>query len=72
MKIIHDGTTVSNETACGYKPEQYPRVDTYGNPLPGHGYYPLEGEELAAYLAQQEQEEQEPEDPPPPPPPPEE
>lgn len=66
MKIIHDGTKVPNETICGYKPEEYPRYDTYGNPLPGHGYYPLEGEELAAYLA--EQEEDEPEDPPPPPP----
>ena len=65
MKIIHDGTTVSNETICGYKPEQYPRYDTYGVPLPGHGYYPLEGEELAAYLA--EQNENEGEDPPPPP-----
>ncbi|MCE3232496.1 MAG: hypothetical protein K0R98_753 [Rickettsiaceae bacterium] len=63
MKIIHDGTKVPNNTICGYKPERYPRYDTYGTPLPKHGYYPLEGDELAAYLAQQE----EPEDLPPPP-----
>lgn len=42
MKIIHDGTRVLNETACGYDPKKYPRLNKHGKPLPGHGYYILD------------------------------
>ncbi|MDA0782425.1 MAG: phage tail assembly chaperone [Proteobacteria bacterium] len=56
MKIIHDGTKVLNNTVCGHDPRKYPRLNKHGKPLPGHGYYILEGDELAKFQAKQEKE----------------
>ena len=51
MPIIHDGTTVPENTPCGMNTAEYPRLDEEGNPLPGHGIYPLTGDDLADYNA---------------------
>lgn len=46
---INDGTTVPDNTPCGMNTGMYPRVDEEGNPLPGHGVYPLAGDDLTDY-----------------------
>ena len=56
MKIIHDGTKVSNDTICGFDERKYPRYNKHGKPLPGHGYYVLEGDELKKAKADTEKE----------------
>jgi len=45
MKPLHNGTLVLNETPCGYDPDNYPRIDSNGTELPGHGVYILENQE---------------------------
>jgi len=50
---IHDGTTVADGTPVGMNTGQYPRLDTDGNPLGGHGIYPLTGDDLADYNQRQ-------------------
>ena len=50
-KTIHDGTTVPENTPCGMNNAEYPRLDEEGNPLPGHGIYPLTGSDLTDYNA---------------------
>ena len=50
-KTIYDGTTVPDNTPCGMNTGEYPRLDEAGNPLPGHGIYPLTGDDLADYNA---------------------
>ena len=42
MKPLHNGTLVLNETPCGYDPDNYPRIDSNGEELPGHGVYILD------------------------------
>lgn len=56
MKIIHDGTKVSNDTACGFDDRKYARLNKHGKPLPGHGYYVLEGDELKKFKADAKKE----------------
>ena len=56
MKIIHNGTKVSNDTICGFDERKYARLNKHGKPLPGHGYYVLEGDELKKAKAEQEKE----------------
>jgi|GEM_PF-4340851 len=51
MPIIHDGTTVPENTPCGMDTAQFPRLDEEGNELPGHGIYPLTGADLSDYNA---------------------
>lgn len=46
---IHDGTTVADGTPVGMNTGQYPRLDGDGNPLEGHGVYPLAGDDLTDY-----------------------
>lgn len=48
---IHDGTTVPDNIPCGMNTGMYPRVDEEGNQLPGHGVYPLSGDDLTDYNA---------------------
>ncbi|PIR37726.1 MAG: hypothetical protein COV35_08580 [Alphaproteobacteria bacterium CG11_big_fil_rev_8_21_14_0_20_39_49] len=47
---IHDGTTVADGTPVGMNTGQYPRLDTDGNPLGGHGIYPLTGDEMISLI----------------------